>query len=328
MKHNRDVNLGIMFRREYPPESLLDFAQRTEAVGFDELWVVEDCFYASGPSSAAAALASTESLKVGLGIMPVVVRNPVFTAMEIATLARMFPGRFLPGLGHGVAGWMKQIGAFPRSQLAALVEVTTAVKRLLAGGVLEIDGKFLQIRNAHLVHPPDQVPPISLGVIGPKSLAISGAEAGGTILSEYASPAYTAWAIDQIQAEYQKRKVQDGHRLTLFAFASPGSTTVEAYTALRPMVAEAIASGGIDAKLAPMGILDEARARRENEGQDRLVAEMPDVWIQQLTIAGTSEDWRSTIDAYIDLGVHSVILVPMPDTSPDVVDVFARHLGL
>ena len=102
-----NCNLGIMFRREYPPEALPDFARRTEAAGFDELWVVEDCFYASGPASAATTLACTKSLMVGLGIMPVVVRNPVFTAMEIATLARMHPGRFLPGLGHGVAGWMQ-----------------------------------------------------------------------------------------------------------------------------------------------------------------------------------------------------------------------------
>ena len=111
----RDHNLGIMFRREHAPEDLPDFARRAEEAGFNELWVVEDCFYSSGIASAATALAFTNAIMIGVGIMPAVVRNPVFTAMEIATLSRLYPGRFLPGLVHGVASWMRQIGAFPRS---------------------------------------------------------------------------------------------------------------------------------------------------------------------------------------------------------------------
>ena len=114
MKNAKNCNLGMMFRREHAPEALPDFARRAEKAGFDELWVVEDCLYASGIASAATALACTDSMKVGLGIMPAVVRNPAFAAMEIATLARLYPGRFLPGFGHGLAEWMRQVGAFPK----------------------------------------------------------------------------------------------------------------------------------------------------------------------------------------------------------------------
>ena len=124
MNDSDKYNLGIMFRREHAPEELPEFAKKAEGAGFDELWVVEDCFYGSGIASATAALANTHTISVGLGIMPVVVRNPVFAAMEIATLARLYPGRFIPGIGHGMAKWMRQIGAFPKSQLAALEEVT------------------------------------------------------------------------------------------------------------------------------------------------------------------------------------------------------------
>ena len=115
-----ECNIGIMFRREHEPEKLPDFAIKSEAANFNELWIVEDCFYGSGIASAAVALANTKTISVGLGIMPSVVRNPVFAAMEIATLARLYPGRFFPGIGHGMAKWMKQIGALPKSQLSAL----------------------------------------------------------------------------------------------------------------------------------------------------------------------------------------------------------------
>ncbi len=326
MKHRDDFSLGIMFRREYSPETLPDFARRTEAAGFDELWVVEDCFYGSGVASAATALACTDALTVGLGIMPAVVRNPVFSAMEIATLARLYPDRFLPGLGHGVASWMRQIGAFPKSQLAALEEVTVTIKKLLAGEHVTLRGRHVQIEDAELVHPPEQIPPVSLGVAGPKSLALSGRVADGTILAEYSAPAYVSWARDQITGSMPASRADSEHRLTIFAFACAASSAAIARQKLRPMVAAAIASGGADTKLAAMGILAEAREYRKSDERAHLEACIPDAWIDQLAIVGTPQDWRLAIDRYVDLGVHSVVLVPLPDTDPAEVDRFAQHL--
>ena len=94
--------MGVMFRREQDPATLVDYARRVEAVGFDQLWAVEDCFYAGGIAQVAIALAATSRLKVGMGINPAVARNPAFLAMEYATLANAFPGRFIGGIGHGV----------------------------------------------------------------------------------------------------------------------------------------------------------------------------------------------------------------------------------
>ena len=37
-----------MFRPERPPEELPEFARAAERDGFDELWLVEDCFLAGG----------------------------------------------------------------------------------------------------------------------------------------------------------------------------------------------------------------------------------------------------------------------------------------
>lgn len=60
------------------------------------------------------------------------VYNPWFAAMEITTLARAFPERLLPGLGHGVGPWMAQIGAAPPSALKAIQETVTAVRPLFS----------------------------------------------------------------------------------------------------------------------------------------------------------------------------------------------------
>ena len=92
------------------------------------------------------------------------------------------------------------------------------------------------------------------------------------------------------------------------------------------MVAEAIASGGIDPKLAPLGILEQAQAYLARGGLAYLEAQMPDEWIEQLTIAGTPQDWRQALDSFFALGVHSVVLVPLPEAGLDVVEQFAQHL--
>ena len=57
-----------------------------------------------------------------------VVRNAAVAAMEMSGVARLFPGRFIAGFGHGVADWMRQIGALPPSQLAAFDETVDAIR--------------------------------------------------------------------------------------------------------------------------------------------------------------------------------------------------------
>jgi alkanesulfonate monooxygenase SsuD/methylene tetrahydromethanopterin reductase-like flavin-dependent oxidoreductase (luciferase family) len=325
MNSKRDFKLGIMFRREHAPEKLPDFARRAEAVGFDELWVVEDCFYGSGIASAAVALTCTETISVGVGIMPAVARNPVFTAMEIATLARLYPGRFLPGVGHGMAGWMRQIGAFPKSQLTALEEVTFAIRELLRGKRLTVDGKQIKLDEAALVYPPDQVPPISLGVRGPKSLALSGRVADGTILAEYAGPAYISWAWEQIDGGRLEAGHDRDHRLTVFSLTCAGSTIETAHQQLRPLMAAAIASGKLDAQLAPMGILPEVKGFIKGGDLEHFAAAMPDAWIDELAVVVTPEEWRLAVDRLVEAGANSVVLVPLPDKGVKELDVFARH---
>src|SRR5690606_25039341 len=81
----------------------------------------------------AAVLAWTERVRVGVGLLPVPLRNVALTAMEAATLHRMFPGRVTLGVGHGVQDWMGQVGARPESPLTLLREHLLALRALLRG---------------------------------------------------------------------------------------------------------------------------------------------------------------------------------------------------
>ena len=63
-------SIGLCFHRETSAGQVVAQARGAEAAGFDEFWVIEDCFYTAGVSLAAAALTATERIGVGIGIIP------------------------------------------------------------------------------------------------------------------------------------------------------------------------------------------------------------------------------------------------------------------
>ncbi len=175
-------SLGVTFRPQSPPEGLRAAVQAADRAGLAELWLWEDCFAEGGLTTAAAALSCSNRIKVGVGLLPVPLRNPALAAMEIATLARMWPGRFMPGLGHGVQDWMTQIGAAVPSPMTLLREYTKAVRDLLHGDAVTTDGRYVQLDQVKLDWPPEQAPPLLVGARGPRTLRLAGELADGVIL--------------------------------------------------------------------------------------------------------------------------------------------------
>ncbi|MCX5168847.1 LLM class flavin-dependent oxidoreductase [Streptomyces antibioticus] len=227
-----NVRIGVMYDRDRDPAGLPAFARAAEALGVDDLWVVEDLGWNGGVSAAAVALGATERLRVGLGIAPAPLRSPALLAMELATLARVFPGRLVAGIGHGVREWMAQAGVAPRSPLALLEETITSVRALLSGQRVTLDGREVRLDGIELVHPPAEVPPVVAGVVRPRSLELSGRVADGTLVAEGHGPRDLA----EIRALTAEGGAGPGHTLTVFAFAHAGDDPAEVSRTLRPHV--------------------------------------------------------------------------------------------
>lgn len=209
------MRLGVMFDRDLPPEELIPFARALDETAVEDLWVVEDLGWTGGVSSAATALAVTSRLRVGIGITPAPLRNPMLLAMELGNLARVHPGRLAAGIGHGVQDWMRQAGADVPSPLALLEETITSVSALLRGETVTLDGRAVRLDGVSLVHPPAVPPPVLAGVKGPRSLALSGRVAQGTIVPEGVGPAQLPGIRDRIAAG-------GDHELAVFTFLHIG----------------------------------------------------------------------------------------------------------
>src|SRR5689334_5719894 len=190
--------LGAIFLPALPPERLRGVARAADEAGLEELWLWEDCFLESGIATAAAALAWSENLRVGVGLLPVPLRNVAITAMEIATLSRLFPGRARIGVGHGVQDWMGQVGARVESPVTLLREYLDALRALLNGETVSRDGRYVKLDKVALDWPPAEVPEIIAGATGPKTLRMLGEAADTVILTAGLSPSDVAGAKENV----------------------------------------------------------------------------------------------------------------------------------
>ncbi len=300
-------SLGVIFHPSFPPEMLVDYAQRAEASGFDELWLFEDCFWAGALTSAATVLATTKRLKVAIGLMPATGRNPLFAAMELAFLAQLYPGRFIPGYGHGVDVWMKQIGAAPKSTMKALEETVTAIRALLEGQTVSMQGDHVHLDKVKLELIPKHVPPLYIGGIRQKSLQLAGRVGDGTILTEMSSPAYVHWARQQIDTGMAESGRSDNH-LAVFVHSRVDRDGSAARQKMRKVLGETLSWAR--PHLEPLGIAEEATTLYRDFGAAGAAERMPEAWLDELSASGTPEQAATSINRLAEAGADSIVLLP------------------
>jgi alkanesulfonate monooxygenase SsuD/methylene tetrahydromethanopterin reductase-like flavin-dependent oxidoreductase (luciferase family) len=242
----RERRLGALFDHDRRPEELAGFARSLDPLRVDDLWVVEDLGWAGGVASAAVALAVTTRLRVGIGIAPAPLRNPALLAMELATLERMHPGRFVAGIGHGEPEWMDQVGAGTTERLALLEETIVAVRSLLRGETVTLDGRAVHLRDVRLVHPPASPPAILAGVVRPRSLELSGRAADGTVVAEGHGPREIAAALAHIDKGRAAPGAPGRHDLTVFAFLCVDGDPAGVQATAGPMIAGRAAWLGVE----------------------------------------------------------------------------------
>jgi 5,10-methylenetetrahydromethanopterin reductase len=316
--------IGVMYRCDNPPENLPAYARLVERLGYDELWVVEDCFFTGAVSTAAGALAATENLRVGIGILPAAFRNPALAAMELSALGRMFPGRLHVGFGHGVAEWVEQVGANHPSPLAVLGETVEAVRRLLAGEKVSMAGRHVRLNEVALEFPPTAPLPISTGVRGERSLRLSGRVADGTILVEGSSPDYVRWARGHIDEGRRAAGRTDEHRLTVYAHLDFDGGRRSA----RREIAARLADGG--PLPPPDGELAEEVAEliTRTSSLDELTDALPERYIDRFAAAGDAYQCERAVSALQEAGADAVVFVPPHDPQLAVahITLAAEHL--
>ena len=176
----RPLKVGIQLpevEREVRWPELASMARRAEAVGFDSVWVGDHYLYRDdgrperGPWEAWATLAAlavvTERVTLGPLVACAGFHPPGLIAKMAATIDEISQGRFVLGLG---AGWNRRefdAFGFPYDRRASrFEEAFEVIRRLLAGGHVTSDGRFVAVRDAVLLPAPRRRVPLMVGSTG------------------------------------------------------------------------------------------------------------------------------------------------------------------
>lgn len=314
-----DVAVGVIVPRDLPADILLPYARRAEELGFAELWVVEDLGFHGGVAQAAAVLAATERIRVGIGLLPTAARNVAFTAMEVNTLAAMFPGRLDLGLSHGMPGWIRQVGSWPASPVTLLREQLVALRGLLRGETVTVDGTYVRLRDVRLESPAPVPPTVLVGARRPRTMAVAGELADGTVLAEPVTAEYARIAVGQAGAPA-------GHRVIAYNLAAVDDDVEAARRRVRPGL-EWVGEPDFAVQIEPLPFARElAELRAASADRAEFTRRLPDAWVDRLAHVGTPEDVRAGITALGQAGVTSVVLMPGGQEPLAALETFARVL--
>lgn len=191
MSAGRDVRIGYHCSHEQlPPEELLRLVRRAEEAGFEAAmcsdhlapWGTAQGHSGHAWSWLGAALQAT-SLPFGVVTAPGQRYHPVITAQAVATLARMYPGRFWAAYGSGEAVNEHVTGdPWPshEERRERLLEAVGAIRRLLAGEQVDVAGR-VRVHEARIWSRPDAAPPVIAAAVSERTAAWAASWAEGLI---------------------------------------------------------------------------------------------------------------------------------------------------
>lgn len=319
----------------------IEVAQYAEEKGFSEIWQADTRLARDCVVMMSALLASTRTLRIGSGVLPIYTRNPAViaatwsTMWELGGLTPDGESRVMLGLGAWWEPIASRVGADRRKPLTAMRENIEAIRQLFTMEEVSYEGEFVHLDRVRLdVAYGDTGPrhiPIYIGATGPKMLELSGEICDGPVLNYVVSTDYIRDAIARVAAgaERSGRTIDDIDRPELLACSlsdddpaeamMTGKSLVAYYLGTEPHIMEA---SGADPELVAR--VQEIVGWPATEDDYRKAAHLiPDDLCRSLMAVGTSTQCRDKVDEYIDAGVTCPILYPlMPDIKP-VVDAFA-----
>ncbi len=312
----------------------IEYVQYAEQKGFEAVWQADSRLVREATVPMAAFAASTDTIKVGSGVLDMWTRNPARLAATFSTLDDLAPGRILCGLGAWWDPLASKVGVDRRRPLGAMREVVTVVRALLADENVTFDGDYVHLEDVELdyVHQPRRPKdvPIYIGATGMKMMALTGEIADGVVLNYLVSPDYNRRAMDALAegAARAGRAVDDLDRPQLVV-CSLAEDRGEALDAARLLVTQYLGQQPhiMAASGVPDSLLDQVNAvltwpatMEQVEAASKLV---PDDIVQMLCAAGTAEECRAKVDEYVANGATCPILYPLGPDVRAMIDAFS-----
>jgi 5,10-methylenetetrahydromethanopterin reductase len=271
-------------------------------------------------------MATTDRIRVRIGIANPVTRHPAVLAMEAATLAEL-GGASRLAFGVGAAEWtMRAQGYDPPGwrPYTQVVETVRALRRWLAGEALGFTPTTFPGGPDDRL---DLVAPagirIDVGAVNARMMEAAGELADGVQLGALISPAYARWSRERLAAGAARAgRRADDLLVSSNVLVSVGPDRGEARRAVREVLAyylTRVEGVVVETSGADPDDVEAVRAAAGAEGGPAAAAFVSDHLIDTFAAAGTVDDVIEGLHRFVEAGIDLPLawhtLGPDPDTA-------------
>jgi alkanesulfonate monooxygenase SsuD/methylene tetrahydromethanopterin reductase-like flavin-dependent oxidoreductase (luciferase family) len=301
---------GFVIRDPLPWRDCLQLVESAEETGYTGVFVPEisarEAF-----STLTGFAAATTSILLGTGVVTMRARSPVTTAMAAATLQEISGGRVVVGIGTGTSA--AGPGQGPDRPLHRLRVYVDVVRQALSGRPVGNDDLFGS--DGFMLGMNVDPPPIWLGALGDRVVALAGEIADGVLLN-WCTPERVAWARATLdEAATRAGRDPAGIAIGVYVRACLGVEERVAMPALQAATAVYAALPPYRRQFEAMGFSAEAEtmARALEEGRPDQV---PEALVRAVTALGDRDEALARFDAYRQAGADLVCCSPVPALDP------------
>ena len=297
---------------------LAGYGRMAEDAGFDSLWVTERYFHEETSSMLGYLAATTERIRLGVGVVNPFTRSPALLGMGAATLDRLSGGRMMLGLGrsdfdviHG------RMGLDYSTPLARLRGTVGALRSMWDGERVSAEYAEVRLNGVGLaIRPMQERLPIYLAAIGPRALRLAGEVADGVLLNAYAPVEYIRWAARLVRESAEAAgRDPESVDVTCMLIVRLTDDSDAMVPSLRERIARLLAEPFTGEALLEHGGFDSSilvPVRRQIETGDEAGAAkyVSEELARACYLLGDASECRRRVQQYIDAGVDTPLLLP------------------
>jgi 5,10-methylenetetrahydromethanopterin reductase len=305
------AKVGVNFDGFTTTGEAIALAKASADAGAHSLWVAEHLGYREAITSCAAfALTAPGPMLVPTAVSPYL-WHPTPTAMAMATLDELAPGRAAIALGTGNPLFLQESGQTADKPVRVMRDYVDALRKLWSGEPVHMEGQVFRLAGARLAFKPNPIP-IYIAAMGPDMLKLTGRIADGVVLSAGLSTRSVRESLARC-AEGAEAEGRDPSTLRRagYVFFGASRNAKEAIDAVREKLAFVMRNKFLAANIKASGIpIDHeaviaAIARRDMAAACALV---PDEAVEEFAIAGTPEHCAKRLRDFIEAGLDEPVL--------------------
>lgn len=293
--------------------------------GFDGIWYAEHICAHDAVVPATVYLRETKRLEVVLMGLSAAGRHPGLTAMELASLAEIAPGRVRAAIGIGVPDMIAKLGKSVDRPVKSTIALYQALKTALAGGDLTAEYPGFRFEQYKL-NPLSAPPALDIMAVRPRMVETAARYADGVCLSAGSSRKYLAETVQQVEKTLAEAgRPREAFRISAVvpAFITDNVEKARMQVAALLSTFDAATTEYLAAGAIPDGALVEAIAKG---GPFEAVKVFTPEVIDAVAMVCSPDALGDSLAVYAQTGIDEIAIAPFapPEQVPELIRLMAE----